>query len=110
MSKPRIVGVSLALAAAAAVGACADSRGGPIPYNVPLGAPDPTSIAPLESDYKIAPLDKLTVKIGYPAKFETYDGLRISATDRPVRPRAADAAGSTPLAIVPGGAMTSMAR
>jgi putative endopeptidase len=28
-----------------------------------------------------AKLDKLTVKIGYPNKFETYDGLRISGTD-----------------------------
>ncbi|MEO7602867.1 MAG: M13 family metallopeptidase [Sphingomicrobium sp.] len=28
-----------------------------------------------------AKLDKLTVKIGYPSKFETYDGLAVSAND-----------------------------
>ena len=60
----RVISAGLALAAAIAVGACADSRGGPIPYDVPtFGAPDPTSIAPLESDYKIAPLDKLSIKV-----------------------------------------------
>lgn len=51
------------LAAAALVAACADSRGGPIPYNVPLGAPDAPSIAPLESTYRIAPMDMLSVKV-----------------------------------------------
>ena len=51
------------LAAAALVAACADSRGGPIPYNVPLGAPDAPSIAPLESTYRIAPMDTLSVKV-----------------------------------------------
>ncbi len=33
-----------------------------------------------------------------------------SVMRKPVRPRAAQAAGSTPFAIVPGGAITSMAR
>src|SRR5260370_17709807 len=33
-----------------------------------------------------------------------------STMRKPVRPRAAQAAGSTPLAMVPGGAVTSMAR
>ena len=33
-----------------------------------------------------------------------------STMRKPVRPRAAQAAGSTPLAIVPGGAITSIAR
>ena len=51
------------LAAAALVAGCADSRGGPIPYNVPLGAPDAPSIAPLESTYRIAPMDTLSVKV-----------------------------------------------
>jgi putative endopeptidase len=37
-----------------------------------------------------AKLDKLTVKIGYPSKFETYDGLQISATD-PIANRLATA-------------------
>jgi len=51
------------LAAAALLGACADSRGGPIPYDVPLGSPDAPSIAPLASDYRIAPMDTLSVKV-----------------------------------------------
>jgi polysaccharide export outer membrane protein len=53
----------LVLAAAMLVAACADTAGGPIPYNVPLGSPDAPSIAPLESDYRIAPMDTLSVKV-----------------------------------------------
>ena len=52
-----------ALAAVALVAACADSAGGPIPYNVPLGSPDAPSIAPLESSYRIAPMDTVSVKV-----------------------------------------------
>lgn len=51
------------VAAMLALAACADSAGGPIPYNVPLGAPDAPSVVPLESDYKIAPMDTVTVKV-----------------------------------------------
>jgi polysaccharide export outer membrane protein len=51
---------SVALAASA----CADKRGGPIPYDAPaFGAPDATTLTPLESGYKIAPMDTLTVKV-----------------------------------------------
>ena len=43
---------------------CADSRGGPIPYNVSsFGTPDAPQIAPLDAGYKIAPMDTLTVKV-----------------------------------------------
>jgi polysaccharide export outer membrane protein len=43
---------------------CAEKAGGPIPYNVPtFGAPDAPTLIPLESNYKIAPLDTLTVKV-----------------------------------------------
>jgi len=52
-----------AVAAALAVGACADSRGGSLPYNVALGAPDAPKIAALESTYRIAPADKLSIKV-----------------------------------------------
>jgi len=52
-----------ALAAAVLLAACADSRGGPIPYDVPLGSPDAPTIAPLGSDYRIAPMDTLSVKV-----------------------------------------------
>jgi len=43
--------------------ACADSPGGPIPYNVALGSPDSPALAALGSDYRIAPMDMLTVKV-----------------------------------------------
>jgi len=52
-----------ALALTLVVAACADSAGGPIPYNVALGAPDSPTLAPLESDYKIAPMDTISVKV-----------------------------------------------
>ena len=41
--------------------ACADTRGGPIPYDQPFAAPDAPSLATLASDYKIAPMDKISV-------------------------------------------------
>jgi polysaccharide biosynthesis/export protein len=43
--------------------ACMDSRGGPIPYNRPLAAPDEPRIVALESNYKIAPMDQLAIKV-----------------------------------------------
>ena len=45
------------------VAGCSDTRGGPIPYDQTLAAPDTPSLAVLESNYKIAPMDKLTVKV-----------------------------------------------
>jgi polysaccharide export outer membrane protein len=53
----------VAFAAALTLGACADTTGGPIPYNVALSAPDAPTIVPLESDYKIAPMDTVSVKV-----------------------------------------------
>lgn len=51
-------------AAALLLAACADKRGGPIPYDVQsFGVPDSPTIAPLESGYKIAPMDTLTIKV-----------------------------------------------
>lgn len=49
--------------AALLVGACADSTGGPIPYNIALGNPDAPTVAPLGSDYRIAPMDTVSVKV-----------------------------------------------
>ena len=43
--------------------ACADTRGGSIPYDKPLAAPDEVTFQTLGTDYKIAPMDKLTVKV-----------------------------------------------
>jgi polysaccharide export outer membrane protein len=42
---------------------CSEGRGGPIPYDISLGAPDAPTVVPLESGYRIAPLDKLTIKV-----------------------------------------------
>lgn len=52
------VGLCLAL-----VAGCTDSRGGPIAYDKTLAAPDAPTLATLETDYKIAPMDKLAVKV-----------------------------------------------
>jgi polysaccharide export outer membrane protein len=52
-----------AAAASLALAACADSRGGSIPYDVALGAPDAPKIVALESDYRIKPADKLSIKV-----------------------------------------------
>jgi len=44
--------------------ACADRRGGPIPYNVSaFGVPDSPELVPLEAGYRIAPMDRLTIKV-----------------------------------------------
>jgi polysaccharide export outer membrane protein len=52
-----------AIAAALLVVGCADTRGGTIPYDRPLGVPDVPKIQTLTENYKIAPLDKLTIKV-----------------------------------------------
>jgi polysaccharide export outer membrane protein len=49
--------------AAVFLAACANTRGGTIPYDKPLGAPDQVKFQTLGSDYKIAPLDKLGIKV-----------------------------------------------
>jgi polysaccharide export outer membrane protein len=55
--------VLLAIAAAGLAG-CADSRGGPIPYDVAgFGVPDAPTVVPLEQNYRIAPLDTLSVRV-----------------------------------------------
>jgi len=42
---------------------CADTRGGSIAYDRPLAAPDEVTYQTLGTDYKIAPMDKLSVKV-----------------------------------------------
>ncbi len=59
----RLSAVMLPAAASLALAACADTRGGSIPYNVALGAPDRPKIAALETDYRISPADKLSIKV-----------------------------------------------
>lgn len=63
-SLSRKSGMVLAGLAFLAASGCADRRGGPIPYNVQsFGAPDAPTVLTLEQDYRIAPLDTLTVKV-----------------------------------------------
>jgi polysaccharide biosynthesis/export protein len=61
--KFRVVGMAAACMAVLALAGCSDSRGGPIPYDVSLAAPDAPTIVPLEQNYRIAPLDTLTVRV-----------------------------------------------
>ena len=47
----------------ASLGGCADKAGGPIPYNVPLTAPDQPKLVTLEGNYRIAPMDTISVRV-----------------------------------------------
>ena len=60
---PRRLRGLLSLLGLLALAACADTRGGSIPYDRPLAAPDEVTFQTLASDYKIAPMDKLSVKV-----------------------------------------------
>lgn len=42
---------------------CAETRGGSIPYDRTLSAPDEPKIVALESNYRIAPMDKIAIKV-----------------------------------------------
>ena len=59
----RLVAVALTIFLAMLTTGCADTRGGKIPYGMELGTPDPPKIQYLDSNYKIAPMDKLTIKV-----------------------------------------------
>ena len=60
--RPFLVAVSAI--AALSIAGCADKRGGPIPYEVKtFGVPDSPTVVPLETGYKIAPMDMLSVKV-----------------------------------------------
>ena len=61
--EPRYLALSASLAAFSAIAGCADTRGGPIAYNQQFAAPDAPSVATLAGDYKIAPMDKLAIKV-----------------------------------------------
>ena len=61
--KSRSLFLPVVIVALASAG-CTDSRGGPIPYNVSdFGVPDSPALVPLEAGYKIAPMDRLTIKV-----------------------------------------------
>jgi polysaccharide export outer membrane protein len=52
------------LAVGLSIAGCADRRGGPIPYDVSgFGVPDSPELIPLEEGYRIAPMDRLTIKV-----------------------------------------------
>jgi polysaccharide export outer membrane protein len=51
------------IAGAILVAGCADTRGGSIPYDKPFAAPDEVKFQTLETNYKIAPMDKLGIKV-----------------------------------------------
>lgn len=60
----RSFGLSCLAIAAAAVGGCADTRGGSIPYSVAnFRAPDSPSSTMIDPNYKIAPMDTLTIRV-----------------------------------------------
>lgn len=52
-----------AVASTVLITGCAETRGGSIPYDRPLGAPDEARFQVLPQDYKIAPMDTLSVKV-----------------------------------------------
>jgi polysaccharide biosynthesis/export protein len=60
---PRRVSALLATFGSVLLAACADTRGGTIPYDRPLAAPDEEHFQTLATDYKIAPMDQLTIKV-----------------------------------------------
>lgn len=60
---PRRLKTAVFVAAALLVVGCANTRGGTISYDQPLAAPDQVKFQTLGSDYKIAPLDKLGIKV-----------------------------------------------
>jgi polysaccharide export outer membrane protein len=51
------------IAAIALLTGCADTRGGPIAYDQNLAPPDAPSLKALETNYKIAPMDRLAIKV-----------------------------------------------
>lgn len=60
----RILALAGIIMAAVAVSGCADKPGGSIPYNVSsFGVPDSPTPAALGDDYRIAPMDTLTIKV-----------------------------------------------
>ena len=59
----RLLLAGLGVVAMVLTAACADTRGGTLPYDKPLAAPDEQHFETLPEDYKIAPMDTLAVKL-----------------------------------------------
>jgi polysaccharide biosynthesis/export protein len=60
---PRRLLIVSSIVGAVLLAGCADTRGGSIPYDKPFAAPDEVKFQTLESNYKIAPMDKLAIKV-----------------------------------------------
>jgi polysaccharide export outer membrane protein len=60
---PRRQLVIIVLVGLLGLSGCADTRGGSIPYDKVLAAPDEQKYQTLEENYKIAPMDKLAIKV-----------------------------------------------
>ena len=61
---PRQIAVAIGcIALASSLAACSGTRGGPIPYDRALAAPDTPSVNSLGESYQIAPMDQLTIKV-----------------------------------------------
>ena len=60
---PKLLPFVFAIAAGLLLAGCTEGRGGPLPYDFAMPAPDAPSVVPLENDYRIAPLDKLAIKV-----------------------------------------------
>jgi polysaccharide export outer membrane protein len=60
---PRRLLAVLSVASTILISGCADKRGGSIPYDRVLAAPDEVKFQTLETNYKIAPMDKLAIKV-----------------------------------------------
>jgi polysaccharide export outer membrane protein len=59
----RCTALCIGALSAALLGGCTDTRGGSIPYDRPLAAPDEPHFDVLPEDYKIAPMDTVTIKV-----------------------------------------------
>jgi polysaccharide export outer membrane protein len=60
---PRYLIGAFGVACVVLLTACAETRGGTIPYDRALGTPDEPKIETLDADYKILPTDKLAIKV-----------------------------------------------
>ena len=60
---PRVAFTMFPIVASLIISGCADTRGGTIPYDRPLALPDEQKFQTLPDNYKIAPMDLLTIKV-----------------------------------------------
>ena len=88
----RPVVAAFGLVAIIVLSGCADRRGGTLPYDRPLAAPDEQHFQVLPENYKIAPMDTLAVKL--------YQGNLLPGQDQISGDYAVDLAGHISLPLV----------